>query len=64
MPDATTMTAGQFGFIEDAYGAAASHNLRVYPYGSQTINGSSSYTLSTNYGGAKIWTDGANVLAR
>ena len=63
MPDATTV-GGQELRIQDEGGAAATHSITVYPHGSQAINGASTYVISTNYGGARVYSDGANLFAK
>lgn len=52
-------------FIVDGKGDAASNNITVIGYNSQTINGASSYVMSINYQGALFCSNGTewNVVA-
>ena len=55
---ATTVTltpspeAGDFVFVKDGKGDAASNNITVQGAASATIDGASSYVITSNYGGA------------
>lgn len=59
LPTAASV-AGQTYLVVDEAGTAASHSLVVACNGSETINGASTYSVSTNYGYVAVYSDGAN----
>ncbi len=46
--------------IKDASGNAGTNNIVVNPHGDATIDGASSFTISTNYGVVRLCFDGSN----
>jgi len=59
MPDVTTTVAGQIFVVTDESGGANSHNIIVYGNGSDTIDGSATSTISSNYGVLRLYSTGA-----
>ena len=60
LPDVTTLPSGTVTEILDESGGAATHNIIIYPYTSQTINGSTSaQTISSNYGHLTLYGNGS-----
>jgi hypothetical protein len=53
---------GQWYIIKDANGNAATYNITVIPSNSQTIDGSSSMTINTNYGSNMIVWNGTGWI--
>lgn len=58
-------TNGRVLFVKDLNGTSASHHITINPFASETIDGASSYVLSTNYASVEFTSDGTNwsVLA-
>ncbi len=54
--------AGKVFIIHDEGGTAGSNNITVATEGSETIDGSSTATISTNYGSLRIYSDGTNFF--
>lgn len=50
---------GHIVTVKDFNGAAASNNVTINRNGSDTIQGSASYTISTNYGVVRLMSDGS-----
>lgn len=59
LPTAAGIT-NQLFIIKDTSGGAASNNITVDPFSSETIDGSSTKVISANYGWIVIRSDGAN----
>lgn len=59
----TLPTSGGPYAVWDGNGGAAAHNITVSPPGGFTINGGSSYVISTNWAGATFLLDGSNYIA-
>lgn len=59
LPLASTM-AGQRVSVKDETGNANTHNLTVTRSGSDTIDGATTYVISTNYGFATFYSNGTN----
>lgn len=53
-------TNGRILFIKDSTGGASSHNILVNPHVSETIDGSSSFTINQNWGELQLQSDGTN----
>lgn len=51
---------GRIYTVEDESGAAASNNITVATEGSETIDGSATDVISTNYGSKTYYSDGSN----
>lgn len=60
LPNAATLTAGHIVIVKDEAGLAASRNIVVDGHSTQTINGSATSTISTNYGSLALYTNGTN----
>lgn len=50
-------TAGDYIFVKDGKGDAATNNITVTPSGSQTIEGQSSFVIDEAYGGVMLFYD-------
>jgi hypothetical protein len=53
-------TSGRVIYVKDYKGASATHNITIDPHSSETIDGASSATISSNYGSAAYYSDGTN----
>ena len=62
-PDAAVVS-GQELRVQDEGGAASTHNITIVAHGAQTINGAGTYVISTNYGGARVYSDGTHLFAK
>lgn len=60
LPSAATAGAGAVYTIKDEAGSAATHNITVARAGSNTIDGATSVTISTNYGTCRVISTGTN----
>jgi len=54
--------AGKVYIIADEGGNAGSNNITVATEGSETIDGSSTATINSNYGTLRIYSDGTNFF--
>ena len=54
------MTAGRIVIIKDVGGSANTNNITIATEGSETIDGSASSTISSNYGVVRLFSDGTN----
>jgi len=54
--------AGKVFVINDEGGAAATNNVVVATEGSETIDGSSSASITSNYGTLRLYSDGSNFF--
>lgn len=61
LPDATKCR-GKAIVVKDGAGGAAAHNITLDGNGAQTIDGSATKVISTNYGSLKVQSDGANWI--
>ena len=52
--------AGQIYIIKDESNGASTHNITLATTSAQTIDGSSTKVISTNYGTLKVYSDGTN----
>lgn len=59
LPTATTCRGKEI-VIKDGAGAAATHNITIDGNGSETIDGSSTLVISTNYASKRVKSDGVN----
>lgn len=59
LPSALCVT-GRGYIIKDIGGSAASNNITVATEGAETIDGSATDTIDTNYGSAGYFSDGSN----
>ena len=50
LPAASDAVSGKVLIVKDEAGNAGSNNITISPDGSEQIDGSASYTISTNYG--------------
>jgi hypothetical protein len=53
-------TDGRVVIVKDESGGAGTNNITVATEGSETIDGASSQTISTNYGVLRLYSDGSN----
>lgn len=54
------VAAGRVFIVKDGGGGAGSNNITVATEGSETIDGSSTLVISTNYAAARLFSDGTN----
>jgi hypothetical protein len=59
LPTAASVT-GRTYLVKDETGTAATNNITVATTSSQTIDGASTYVISTNYGWVAVYSDGTN----
>lgn len=55
-----TVTEGRIFIIKDESGAAGTNNITIATEGSETIDGSATLVISTNYGSATLYSDGVD----
>lgn len=55
------IVANRLFIIKDESGAAGTNNITVATEGAETIDGAASYTISTNYGVVRMYSDGTNL---
>ena len=60
LPAAADAGEGYVLLIKDVEGGAGTNNIVVDASGSQTIDGSATFTIGTNYAAANFFTDGSN----
>jgi hypothetical protein len=60
LPSAATVGSGIIVYIKDRDGLAGGDNITIEGSGAETIDGSLTYTLSTNYQAATLLSDGTN----
>lgn len=61
LPAASAVPANDVYFVlKDESGAAGSNNITISRAGSDTIDGATSYVISTNYGKVALYSDGAS----
>lgn len=60
LPAAADAGEGYILLIKDVEGGAGTNNIVVDASGSQTIDGSATFTIDTNYAAANFFTDGSN----
>lgn len=53
-------TSGAYVYVKDSTGTAQTNNITVSPHASETIDGTSSYVMTFNYGYAEFVSDGTN----
>lgn len=58
LPSATAVGAGHVLTIKDYTGGASANNITIARAGSDTIDGATSRTISTNYGSVRLVSDG------
>jgi len=61
LPAANTFKAGQMLVIADESGAAGTNNITVSRAGADTIDGTTSVTISVNYGVLRLYSDGTSL---
>lgn len=61
LPSAAGVAAGRFYEFKDATGTANTHNIIINRAGSDTIDGATSYTITKNYGFARVVSNGTNA---
>jgi hypothetical protein len=59
LPTAVNATGRKY-VIKDESGGAATNNITINTTSSQTIDGASTKTISSNYGSATVYSDGSN----
>lgn len=60
LPAASAVSAGRTFVVKDESGAAATNNITVQRAGSDTIDGATTKVINTNYGSARLYSDGAS----
>ena len=60
LPAAATATVGKTYIIKDESGAAATNNITVQGNAAETIEGSNTKLINTNYGVLRLYTDGTS----
>lgn len=60
LPAASSVPAGTAVIVSDISGTASTNAIAVTRAGSDTINGTTSVSISTNYGGIRIYCDGTS----
>jgi hypothetical protein len=63
LPSAAGVAAGRFYEFKDTTGSAGTNNVVINRAGSDTIDGATSVTISTNYGGRRLISDGTSKWA-
>lgn len=54
--------AGRFWVIKDITGSAGTNNIVISTQGSEKIDGADTYTINTNYGVVRLYSDGSNLF--
>lgn len=62
LPDATQLISGAEVAVKDETGNANTNTVTVHGFGSQTIDGSATKTITTAYGVLRLYTDGVNFF--
>lgn len=60
LPSAVTVGAGKIYIIKDESGAAGTNNITIDGDGTETIDGTTTRVINTNYGSMNIISDGTN----
>ncbi len=60
LPAANAVSAGRFYEFKDTTGQAATNNIVINRAGADTIDGTTSFTISYNYGGVRLISDGTS----
>lgn len=60
LPKASKIKQGQMVIVKDESGAAGTNNITVDGDGSETIDGSATKVISSNYGVLRIYSNGSN----
>lgn len=55
-----TVSTTRIVIIKDESGAAGTNNITIATEGSETIDGASTLVISSNYGVARLYSDGTN----
>lgn len=55
-------TVGFVAIVKDESGGAAANNITITTEGSETINGSATATINTNYGAVRLYSNGTNLF--
>jgi hypothetical protein len=63
LPSAAGVAAGRFYEFKDTTGSAAANNIVINRAGADTIDGATSVTIDTNYGGRRLISDGTSKWA-
>lgn len=64
LPRPMDVGAGKVYIVKDEAGGAGSTTITVRSAGEETIDGSSSSTITSNYGSKEYYTDGANWFTK
>jgi len=60
LPAAATAAVGRLYVIKDESGTAATNNITIDGNGAETIDGSTTVAINTNYGSVSLYTDASN----
>jgi len=60
LPAAATVRNGFALIVKDTEGSAADYNIVVDAYGSETIDGGATFTITKNYAAINFVTNGSN----
>lgn len=60
LPPAATVRTGFVLIVKDTEGSAADYNIVVDAYGSETIDGAATFTITKNYAAINFVTNGSN----
>lgn len=63
LPAANAVSAGRFYEFKDTTGSAGTNNIVINRAGSDTIDGSTSFTIAANYGAIRLISDGTSKWA-
>jgi len=63
LPSLASADEGQMYIIKDESGTAGTHNITIATAGSETIDGSSTQTISANYGVLRVYWSGGNYFS-
>jgi hypothetical protein len=63
LPAANAVSAGRFYEFKDTTGQAATNNIVINRAGADTIDGATSFTISSNYGQTRLTSDGVSKWA-
>jgi len=62
LPKASLAGLGKVYIVKDSSGSISSTTITIDPDGTETINGDTSYVISTNFGSVGLYCNGSNWL--